>query len=50
VRGHSSAGCRHQRWDKGIASLATIQPGQHLRATILRDAKVQELTMPWTGR
>jgi S1-C subfamily serine protease len=36
--------------EKVLQSVATLQQGQELRATILRDAKVQELSTPWTGR
>jgi S1-C subfamily serine protease len=35
---------------KVLQSLETIKPGQDLRVKILRDKKVQELTMKWTGR
>jgi len=33
-----------------LKSLETLQPGQKLRVTVLRDKKVQELSMNWTGR
>jgi serine protease Do len=38
--------------DRGTArkSLEALRPGDDLRVTILRDDKVQELRMPWTGR
>ena len=35
---------------KALKSLETLQPGQKLRVTVLRDKKVQELSMNWTGR
>jgi serine protease Do len=35
---------------KILKSLETLQPGQDLRVTILRDEKVQELSMKWTGQ
>jgi serine protease Do len=35
--------------DKVLKSLQTLQPGQELAVTILRDKKVQTLTMKWTG-
>jgi hypothetical protein len=35
---------------KVLKSLETIQPGQDLSVTILRDEKVQELRTKWTGR
>ena len=35
---------------RALKSLETLQPGQDLRVTILRDEKVQELRMKWTGR
>jgi serine protease Do len=35
---------------KVLKSLETLQPGQKLRVTVLRDKKVQELSMNWTGR
>ena len=40
----------YEDMDKVLQSVASLQPGQNLRVTILRDAKVQELTMPWTER
>jgi S1-C subfamily serine protease len=35
---------------KVLRSLETLQPGQDLRVTVLRDDMVQELRMTWTGR
>jgi len=35
---------------KVLKSLEALQPGQKLRVTVLRDKKVQELSMNWTGR
>ena len=35
---------------KVLKSLETLQPGQDLRVTILRDEKVQELSTKLTGR
>jgi serine protease Do len=35
---------------KVVKSLESLQPGQDLRVTILRDKKVQELRTKWTGR
>jgi serine protease Do len=35
---------------KAREALQALQPGDELRVTILRDDKVQELRMPWTGR
>jgi S1-C subfamily serine protease len=35
---------------KVLKSLETLQPGEKLRVTVLRDKKVQELSMNWTGR
>jgi len=32
-----------------LKMLETLQPGQDLRVTVLRDEKVQELSMKWTG-
>jgi hypothetical protein len=32
-----------------LKMLETLKPGQELRGTILRDGKVQELKMTWTG-
>jgi S1-C subfamily serine protease len=34
---------------KVLKALEGLQPGQELRVTILRDAKVQDLTMTWKG-
>jgi serine protease Do len=36
--------------DTVLKALETLQLGDELRVTILRDAKVQELSMKWTGR
>jgi len=33
-----------------LKSLETLQPGDDLRVTALRDEKVQELSMKFTGR
>jgi S1-C subfamily serine protease len=35
---------------KVLKSLETLRPGQDLRVTVLRDKKVQHLSMKWTGR
>jgi serine protease Do len=35
---------------RAVKSLETLQAGQDLQVTILRDEKVQELSMKWTGR
>jgi serine protease Do len=35
---------------KVLKSLESLKPGQDLRVKILRDKKVQELTMKWTGK
>ncbi len=35
---------------KVLKSLETLQPGEKLRVTVLRDKKVQELSINWTGR
>jgi serine protease Do len=35
---------------KVLKSLETLQPGQDLRVTVLRDNKVQELSTKWTGQ
>jgi S1-C subfamily serine protease len=35
---------------KVVKSLETIKPGQDLRVKILRDEKVQELTLKWSER
>ena len=35
--------------DKVLKSLQTLQPGQELAVTVLRDKKVQKLSMKWTG-
>jgi S1-C subfamily serine protease len=35
---------------KALKSLESLQPGQELRVTILRDEQVQELAMKWTDR
>jgi serine protease Do len=40
----------NQDIDKVLKSLETLKPGQDLRVKILRDKKVQELSMKWTGR
>jgi S1-C subfamily serine protease len=34
---------------KAMKTLETLQPGQDLRVSILRDKKVQQLVMKWTG-
>ena len=35
---------------KVLKSLETLQPGQDLKVTVLRDKKVQELRTKWTGK
>jgi len=35
---------------KVLKSLETLRPGQDLRVSVLRDKKVQDLSMKWTGR
>jgi S1-C subfamily serine protease len=40
----------YEDMEKVLQSVASLQPGQNLRVTILRDAKVQELSMRLTER
>jgi serine protease Do len=40
----------HDDRGKARQALEALRPGDDLRVTILRDDKVQELKMPWTGR